>query len=363
VDHYRRSVAIDDEFDDIGGRLHLPQRQVRPVRQIGWRIAIAASCVIVTTLLVYFERAGYNDNADGEVSVLDAIYYATVTLSTTGYGDITPTSDFARITNVLLITPLRFVFLIVLVGTALEALTRRTQYDWRVRKWRDKMSNHTVIIGFGVKGRSAVKALLDSGMSSTRIVVVAEDDDSIREATEQGLTAVQGDARRESVLSQAGISRASRVVIATDEDATSVLITMLTKRLAPSATVVSAARETSSAQFLRDSGADGVIVTAEAVGRLLSLSLVSPTAGRLMEDLLDSSKGLEVVEREITAAEVGIEPQDLDASGELVLAVIRDGELYRFDGKNIKVFNRADRVVVIRQSANVQLLPDLGPAT
>ncbi len=36
------------------------------------------------------ERDGYNDSADGELSVLDALYYTTVTLSTTGYGDITP---------------------------------------------------------------------------------------------------------------------------------------------------------------------------------------------------------------------------------------------------------------------------------
>lgn len=329
------------------------------MRQIGWRIAIAATCVIITTLVVYLERNGYSDSADGEIAPLDALYYATVTLSTTGYGDIAPISEAARLTNVFVITPLRFVFLIVLVGTALEALTRRTQYDWRVRKWRDKMSEHTVIIGFGVKGRSAVKSLLDSGTSPNRIVVVAEDDNSVREATEQGLTAVQGDGRRESVLAQAGISRATRVVIATDEDATSVLITMLTKRLAPKATIVSAARETSSAQFLRDSGADGVIVTAEAVGRLLSLSLLSPTAGLLMEDLLDSTRGLEVVEREITSAEVGTGPEELDARGELVLGVIREGKLNRFDGRTIKVLNRGDRVVVIRQSTLQQSLPDL----
>lgn len=351
-------MALDDDFEEIGGRLVLPKTPVRPVRQIVWRVSIAVTCVVITTVIVYFEREGYSNSAGGELTWLDSLYYATVTLSTTGYGDIAPVSEVARLTNVFVITPLRFVFLIVLVGTALEALTKRTQYNWRVRKWREKMSDHTVIIGFGVKGRSAVKSLLDSGTSPSRIVVVAEDDESVREAAEQGLTAVQGDGRREMVLSQAGISRASRVVIATDEDATSVLITMLTKRLAPNAVVVSAARETSSAQFLRDSGADAVIVTAEAVGRLLSLSLVSPPAGRLMEDLLDSSKGLEVIEREVTGSEVGTGPEELDARGELVLAVIREGTMYRFDTKSIKVLNRGDQVVVIRQSQQ-QGLPQL----
>ena len=65
-----------------------------------------------------------------------AVYYATVTLSTTGYGDIVPYSDAARLTNVLLVTPLRVLFLIILVGTTLEVLTERTREEWRLNRWR-----------------------------------------------------------------------------------------------------------------------------------------------------------------------------------------------------------------------------------
>ena len=55
--------------------------------------ALAVPVALATVLLVYFDRAGYNDNADDTVDFLDAVYYATVTLSTTGYGDIAPVSD------------------------------------------------------------------------------------------------------------------------------------------------------------------------------------------------------------------------------------------------------------------------------
>lgn len=333
------------------GELLLPEGRFNPARSIAIRVLIALGCIVVTTLVVYAERDGYRDASGDELSLLDAAYYATVTLSTTGYGDITPLSASARLTNILVITPLRFLFLIVLVGTTVELLTKRTRYEWRARRWRDKVSEHTVIIGYGVKGRSAAKALIDSGGQRDRIVVVADDDDSTRDATRLGLTAVQGDARRESVLQQAGISRASQVIIATDQDATSVLVTMLAKRLAPGATVVSAARETANVQFLRDSGADGVVVTAEAAGRLMSLSLLSPTAGSLMEDILESGRGLELTEREITPAEIGVGPDDLERRhGELVLAVIRDGTVHRFDERTIRAFNRGDRVVVIKES-------------
>ena len=63
----------------------------------------------------------------------------------------------------------------------------------------------------------------------------------------------------------------------------------------------------------------------------MGLSLLSSTAGELMEDLLDSGRGLEVVERDITREELGRSPADLDASGQIVLAVIRKGTAHRFD--------------------------------
>ena len=64
----------------------------------------------------------------GGVSLLDAAYYATVTLSTTGYGDITPVCDSSRLANVFVITPLRFLFLIVLViGITTQFLLRRRE--------------------------------------------------------------------------------------------------------------------------------------------------------------------------------------------------------------------------------------------
>ena len=55
---------------------------------------MAVGILVGTVLLVYFDREGYRDGNDpkNEISLLDAFYYTTVTLSTTGYGDIAPES-------------------------------------------------------------------------------------------------------------------------------------------------------------------------------------------------------------------------------------------------------------------------------
>ena len=121
------------------------------------------------------------------LSWVDALYYAAVTLSTTGYGDITPVCESARLANVLIITPLRFLFLIVLVGTTIEVLTQRTREQVRSNRWRSNVNDHTVIIGYGVKGRAAARSLVDAGTSPSQIVVVATDRGTIDEATRDGL--------------------------------------------------------------------------------------------------------------------------------------------------------------------------------
>jgi voltage-gated potassium channel len=331
--------------------LKFPERRFSPIRNIGVRLAVALAALAFTTVIVYVEQDCYQDRgATDGLTWVDSFYYATVSLSTTGYGDITPICESSRLVNALVITPLRFLFLIVLVGTTIEVLTRRTREQLRSNRWRSRVKDHTVIIGYGVKGRAAARSLVDAGTPASEIVVVAADRTAIEEATRDGFVGVVGDGRREEVLHDAAIERASRIVVATDEDDTTILVTLTARRLSPDATIVAAARESQNADILRQSGANNVIPTAESAGRLMGLSLLSSTAGEIMEDLLDSGRGLEVVERDITREELGMSPSDLDAHGQIVLAVIRTGVAHRFDTGTITRLESGDRLVVIRHN-------------
>lgn len=349
----RRPVftAADEDPEAVAARVKLPSRPWSPIRNIVVRVAIAVGALVVAAAIVYAEGDCYADRGDiGGITWVDAFYYATVSLSTTGYGDIVPVCESARIVNILIITPLRFIFLIVLVGTTIEVLTRKTREEFRTTRWRQRVQDHTVIIGFGVKGRSAARMLLESGISPLSIVVVSTDKGAVQDANRMGLAGVLGDARREDVLRDAATERASKIIVATDEDDTSVLVTLTARRLAPKAEIVAAAREAANAQILRQSGASSVIPTAESAGHLMALSLISPVAGTLMEDLLDSGRGLEVVQRDITKEELGISPAEVDATGEIVLAVIREDVVHRFDTSDIRILQKGDQLVVIRHA-------------
>jgi len=341
---------FEDDTAEVS-RVAFPTRRHSARRSLTTRIAIAVGIVVFTTLLVYWERDGYADfGQDNGVSLIDALYYSTVTLSTTGYGDIAPITDGTRLVNVFVVTPLRFLFLIVLVSTTVEVLTQAARERSRVNRWRKRMKDQTVIVGFGVKGQASLRSLLAHGADPRTVVVIAADRYAVAEATRQGVTGVVGDARNEQVLRDAGVPEASQVIVAADQDDTAIMVTLRVRALAPKAVIVAAAREESAAELLRQSGADRVITHAESAGNLMSLSLLSANVGAMLEDLMNTGKGLEVVERPITRAELGRAPADIQDEGDLVLAVVRGDEVIRFDQGSIRVFQPGDRIVVIRKA-------------
>ena len=81
-------VSASDDAG-LGGRLSLPELRLSPVGSVLVRVAIAFFAIAATTMLVYVQRSQYQDNTGTPVDFVDALYFATVSLSTTGYGDIT----------------------------------------------------------------------------------------------------------------------------------------------------------------------------------------------------------------------------------------------------------------------------------
>ncbi|MEU3858232.1 potassium channel family protein [Streptomyces sp. NPDC028722] len=341
-------------------RVRLPRKVVeRPIRQVVERLFMALLVLVVTALVVYAGHDGYHDDSDGSVDLLDAFYYATVTLSTTGYGDITPVSDSARLTNIFVITPLRVLFLIILVGTTLEVLTERTREEWRLNRWRSTLRDHTVVVGFGTKGRSAVQTVCATGLRKEQVVVVDPSAKAVDAATAEGYAGVMGDATRSDVLRRAEVHRARQIIIAPQRDDTSVLVTLTARQLNRGAKIVAAVREEENAPLLKQSGADAVITSASAAGRLLGLSVLSPAAGMVMEDLIQQGSGLDIVERPVVRGEVGRKPRETD---DLVVSVVRGHRVLGYDDPSLGTLQLTDRLItIVRVTPGARTTPDTRP--
>ncbi|SDS71065.1 voltage-gated potassium channel [Friedmanniella luteola] len=327
----------------------LPARTTSPLVELARRGVLALLLVAFIVLLVYLDRNAYTDSHDGEVTLVDAIYYATVTITTTGYGDITPITPHSRILNAVLVTPLRIMFLVLLVGTTLQVLANEGRRIFLDSRWRKHMRNHVVVVGYGTKGRSAVDTLEANGCNPAQIVVIDGRGTAVSDANIRGYAAIEGDATRREVLRRAEIIKAREVIITLDRDDSAILVTLTVRQLNPSAHVVVAVREEDNASLLRQSGANAVITSSEAVGRLLGLSATSPNLGTVIEDLLSSREGLEVGERQVTRDEVGLNPGQVE--GERVIAVVRNRTLRRFYDPTVAKLETGDQVVVVRHAA------------
>ncbi|MGZ4484067.1 MAG: potassium channel family protein [Nocardioidaceae bacterium] len=350
---------MPDALDDPLGRVRLPATARSPWWLLGRRVLLGLGILAFTILLVYADRGGYRDNADPThgVDLVDAIYYTTVTMSTTGYGDIVPFAAHTRLVNAFVVTPLRIAFLVLLIGTTLEILATRGRETFRIARWRKSMDEHVVVIGYGTKGRSAVQTLVSNGTAKDAIVVVDPSSAALGEAHADGFAVVTGDATRREVLRRAGVDRARQVIITTDRDDSTVLATLNVRQLNPDAYLVAAVRESDNVPLVRQSGADSVVTSSDAVGRLLGLSSLSPTLGSVMEDLLSYGEGLEVAERELLVAEVGRQPQSLP---DQVIAVVRDGQVHRYFDPAVTQLVRGDRLIVVRPAEDLPWAPRPG---
>ncbi len=305
----------------VGGAIRFADSTASPLQIVGRRMALALLVIVAITLVVFVDRDAYSDSADDYVSLLDAFYYATVSVTTTGYGDIVPVTPGARLLTAVVVTPLRALFLVLVVSTTVEILTATTRYQLRARRWRRKVHDHYVICGFGTKGRSAAKLLLSQGVPKDAIVIVEMNPIGIDDANREGFVVIAGDTTREKVLEEAGVARAKAVIVAVGSDDTAVLATLTVTNLNPDTKLVAAVREAENARLLRRSGASSVVVSDEATGRLLGLAVDYPHHAEMIEDLMLFGEGVDMIEVPVTPEAVG-GPAPPNA-----IAVVRNGRL------------------------------------
>lgn len=321
-----------------------------PRKAILYRILFAIGLVFLVTMLTWFDRHGYIDsNHPGyTLTFLDSLYYATVTITTTGYGDIVPATETARVISTFVVTPLRVLFLVLLVGTTLEALTSKSRLRFRVNTRQKELKDHTIICGFGVKGKSALEYLRKHDEKMV-VIAIDESEDALEQANYEEIDGILGSAFDSDILKSAGIERASKLIVALSTDELSVLTVLRARELCPNIMIVASCRQEQNVELLKGSGADEVIVSASSAGRILGMAADAPDAARVVNDLLTFGDGLDIDDRVVE--------EDGDAlarKGQTPIAIVRhtgngdESRVYRpgHDEGGLPL-QRGDRIVFI----------------
>jgi voltage-gated potassium channel len=207
--------------------------------------------------------------------------------------------------------------------------------------------NHTIVVGYGTKGRTAVAAMVGDEVHPADIVVVDEDPAALERAKSAGLVTVRGSATDSEVLRLASAQHAKAIIVATNRDDAAVLVTLTARELAPNAKIIAAVREAENQHLLEQSGADSTVVTSETAGRLLGIAVQTPSVVEMMEDLLTPDAGFAISEREVETKEVGGSPRH---NPDIVLGVVRGGKLLRVDDPEVDSLELGDRLLYIRSA-------------
>jgi len=318
-----------------------------PLRAILQRFALATFLLLVVTFITWFGREGYVDNEHPNqlLTFIDALYYSTVTITTTGYGDIVPVSEWARLVTTVVVTPIRVLFIVLLVGTTLQVLAEQSRFQFRIRKWQRDLHDHVVVCGFGIKGKSALE-YIQSHNTDIDAVVIDETDAALEEANRLGLNGINGKSYDRQILDAARIKSAKFVIVSLSSDEQAILTVLRVRELNESAKIVSSCKEESNVELLYQSGASEVIVSSSSAGRILGMAAETPEAARVVNDLLTFGDGLDINERYV---ETHGEPVERDGS-ETAIAVIRDGNVHRPGDEECRTLKHGDQVIYIDQT-------------
>jgi len=324
------------------------QSRLRPVTQFAIRMAIMIGMIVFIVAFHWFERDSLKDQIDGHVSFADVIYFTMISATTTGYGDVVPVTERARLFDALVVTPIRVFFLLLLAGTAYTFIIKQTWNRWLMKLIQKNLSDHILLAGFGISNDKALEELLARGIPPRRIVVIDKDKEALDRAAECGVAVLLGDATRDETLCAAHVERATALLVSTGRDDSNILVVLTARKLAPDVKITATIRETDNEDIAKQAGADTVINPISFTGLLLASSLEGPHRAEYIADLATSAGQVELRERLVTPEEVGRTLEEI-CSGQAV-RLIRDGKPHGPRDLSVHRLQPGDRILEIIDS-------------
>jgi len=331
-------------------RSHAPLRRALRVPvwgDVGLRLGAVLLLVSTVVLIHWFDREGLKDSHDGHISFLDVVYFTMISITTTGFGDIAPVSDQARLVEAVIVTPIRVLVLFIFVGAAYNYVIKRGWEKWRMARIQEKLSDHIVVLGFGVSGSEAVCELIERGTDPRCIVVMDSDPERLAVAEDMGCNVIEADATRDENQMAVRIDQARTVLVSAGRDDASILIVLTARHLAPGVPISVVIRTADNEILAQQAGANNVINPVRFTGLLLAGSAQGEHIADYLADLASVGGKVQLIERPVLPEEIGKSLHDL-ATGGQGLRIYRNGGACGFWEAEAGALQEGDVVVEIR---------------
>ncbi|MCG2634151.1 MAG: NAD-binding protein [Gammaproteobacteria bacterium] len=255
-----------------------------------YTLAIFMGFVLFAASTAIFLFEGHRPDSDIQ-SIYDGFYWALVTLSTVGYGDLTPHTTEGRVVAMALIISgigvLSFATsIIVSAFTDKMALLREHRVLGEIERGR----RFTLICGYGRLGEQVAERL---SRDKTPIVIVDSSEAAVEQARLQGYLALCGNATGNKLLEDLRIAdRIDTLLCLTDDDVANVYLTLTARSLNPDLHIIARANRDENGPKLEIAGANRVVKPYQSIAAVAAAYVHQPVASEAMYGLIGGSQNL-----------------------------------------------------------------------
>jgi len=305
-------------------------------------LAIFMGFLIFTssTAIYLFE----NEKAGGQIDTLyDAFYWSIVTITTLGYGDITPLTTGGRvITAALIISGLSVIafFTSIIVASFNEKMNEFQQQ--RIKGSIEKFQNSIILCGFGRVGQEIAQQLHDNNRN---FIIIDNNPLHVELALEKGYMALYEDASNNKTLLQAGITHcATDVLCVTGSDVTNVYITLTSRYLNPDINIISRINRIDNEKKLYQAGANHIVQPFAIAGLLAAEHIGQPVAFDAIHGILHQQKDVQLetitILKQCFLDQTTIEQANIDQYKTRLIGVISDNPIHEKRKNRYKLHNQ-----------------------
>lgn len=242
--------------------------------------------VLLSSLAITYFEPGIN--------FISGIWWSIVTLTTVGYGDISPSTTGGRVVAIIIMF-----FGIGILGT-LSANLATMMINNRLRENRGMkkthLEDHVILCEWNHRSRAVLRELRhDPKTDKTPVVLIADIEQKPTEDTL--LTFISGGVNEET-LEKANIKKAATVVILGDDsldptarDAKVVLTTLTIESINPDAYTIVEIVDKINEQHCRRANADEIIIGSELSSHLLATAAIDHGLSTIVSELISARYG------------------------------------------------------------------------
>jgi len=233
--------------------------------------------VFIAAVLIYiYEGHGENPNI---VHFFDAVYWALITITTVGFGDITPKSiEGKAVAMVIIITGLGLIsFATSIIVSSFNERFHLIKTNKAIQKL-DGLNSFYLITGYSSIAKILVKKLR---FSEHDIVVIDNNKDKIKDALDDGLLALKGDADKLDTYHKFNLinmSKIKAILCLTSSDIQNVAITLTIRTLNEHIPIITRAHKRNVVEKLKFAGATNIVYPYENISKIIKEYIGKPVA-------------------------------------------------------------------------------------